>query len=66
MLATVMAVALQKAIVHKQIYDVSAILKFHRRQQLWGEYLNRLSNTATEGLSCWQELGVNGHKGQSS
>ena len=27
-LATVMAVALQKVIVHKQIYDVSVILKF--------------------------------------
>ena len=33
-LAIVMAVALQKVIVHKQIYDVSVILKFHRRQQL--------------------------------
>ena len=32
----IMAVALQRAIVHKQIYDVSVILKFHRRQQLGG------------------------------
>ena len=32
-LAIVMAVALQKVIVHKQIYDVSVILKFHRRHK---------------------------------
>ena len=61
-----MAVVLQRAIVHKQIYDVTVILKFYRRQQLGGECLNSLRNTATRGLSCWQKLGVNGLKGHSS
>lgn len=55
-----MAVALQTAIAHKQIYGISEVLKFHR----WK--VNRLKHNAIEGILCCQGLGVNSLKGHSS